>query len=90
MMSDAELRHVVGKAARSARLRLGLTQADVAERVNLASEVYGRLERGIMLPSVPTLRRLSLRARALNPAGRKILGLIAALLGRPGLRSHRA
>ncbi len=30
----------------------------MAERVGLATEVYGRLERGGMLPSVPTLRKL--------------------------------
>jgi transcriptional regulator with XRE-family HTH domain len=30
----------------------------VAERVGLATEVYGRLERGGMLPSVPTLKKL--------------------------------
>jgi transcriptional regulator with XRE-family HTH domain len=35
-----------------------MTQADVADRVGLASEVYGRLERGTMTPSVGTLRRL--------------------------------
>jgi ribosome-binding protein aMBF1 (putative translation factor) len=33
----------IGKAARKARLRKGLTQADVAERVKLTNEVYGRL-----------------------------------------------
>ncbi|RKI43377.1 XRE family transcriptional regulator, partial [Corallococcus sp. AB049A] len=48
----------VGAAARAARLKAGLTQADVADRVGIASEVYGRLERGKMMPSVPTLFRL--------------------------------
>jgi transcriptional regulator with XRE-family HTH domain len=37
-----------------------LTQADVAERIGVATEVYGRLERGLLMPSVPTLRRLCL------------------------------
>ena len=50
----------VGEAARSARMRAGLTQADVAERIGIAAEVYGRMERGKMMPSVPTLRRLSI------------------------------
>jgi len=49
----------IGKAARKARLRKGLTQADVAERVKLTDEVYGRLERGDMTPSTPTLAKLS-------------------------------
>ncbi len=40
-------------------MALGLTQSEVAEGVPLASEVYGRLERGGMLPSVPILMRLA-------------------------------
>lgn len=48
----------IGTAARAARVRANLTQEDVAERVGLATEVYGRLERGGMLPSVPTLKKL--------------------------------
>ena len=48
----------LGKAAREARLQAGLTQADVAERIEVATEVYGRLERGLMLPSVLTFWRL--------------------------------
>ncbi|EAU62519.1 putative transcriptional repressor [Stigmatella aurantiaca DW4/3-1] len=48
----------LGAAARLARQRLNLTQADVAERIGIASEVYGRLERGHMLPSIQTFRRL--------------------------------
>jgi transcriptional regulator with XRE-family HTH domain len=53
----------VGEIAREARIRAGLTQADVAERIGLATEVYGRLERGRMLPSVPSLRRLCIALR---------------------------
>lgn len=63
----------VGAAARSARMRAGLTQADVADRVGIASEVYGRLERGRMLPSVPTLFRLCL---ALQLSADATLGLV--------------
>ncbi|MCY1083783.1 helix-turn-helix domain-containing protein [Archangium lansingense] len=50
----------IGAACRAARQKLQLTQEDVAERVGLATEVYGRLERGNMTPSVPTLRKLCL------------------------------
>jgi len=50
----------IGDACRAARHKLELTQEDVAERVGLATEVYGRLERGKMTPSVPTLRKLCL------------------------------
>jgi transcriptional regulator with XRE-family HTH domain len=55
-------RHL-GSAAREARLRTGLTQQEVAEYAELATEVYGRLERGHMLPSLPTLMRLCLVLR---------------------------
>ncbi|MFY0568939.1 helix-turn-helix domain-containing protein [Archangium lansingense] len=55
---DEKLRHALGDAARAARLRLGLTQAEVAKKVRLKPGVYGRVERGAMVPSVPTLRRI--------------------------------
>ena len=48
----------IGEACRAARAKAGLTQEDVADRVGIATEVYGRLERGNMTPSVPTLRRI--------------------------------
>jgi transcriptional regulator with XRE-family HTH domain len=51
---------------------MGLTQADVAERIGMASEVYGRLERGHMLPSVQNLRRLCV---VLNVPPHELLGL---------------
>ncbi len=56
---DKELARTIGHRARAARTALKLTQAEVAERVELAAEVYGRLERGGMLPSVPTLMRIA-------------------------------
>jgi len=55
---DHKLAVLLGAAARDARLRLGLTQSDVAERMGMAMEVYSRLERGKMLPRTQTLRRL--------------------------------
>ncbi len=55
---DEKLQHVLGEAARAARLRLGLTQAEVAGKVGLEPGVYGRVERGHMMPSVPSLRRI--------------------------------
>ncbi|NOK16654.1 helix-turn-helix domain-containing protein [Corallococcus carmarthensis] len=55
---NGNLNTVFGAAARDARLRLGLTQADVADRVGIAMEVYSRMERGKMLPRAQNLRRL--------------------------------
>jgi transcriptional regulator with XRE-family HTH domain len=55
---EKQLATTVGEAARLARMRGGLTQLDVARGIGVATEVYGRMERGKMLPSVPTLLRL--------------------------------
>jgi transcriptional regulator with XRE-family HTH domain len=62
----------MGRVLREARLRASLTQADVAERVGLVTEVLGRTERGHMLPSVPTLRKL---CRVLRVDANTLLGL---------------
>jgi transcriptional regulator with XRE-family HTH domain len=77
---ERRLAAALGGAARSARMRAGLTQADVAERVGIATEVYGRLERGKMLPSVPTLRRLCL---ALRTSSDEFLGLSSSVSAAP-------
>ena len=70
-----KLSKLLGDTAREARHQAGLTQADVAERIGVATEVYGRLERGLLLPSVPTLRKLCLALRL--PAD-KLLSLSSA------------
>ncbi|MGZ3457687.1 MAG: helix-turn-helix domain-containing protein [Archangium sp.] len=57
MMTTVFQRHLA-RVARDARLRLGLTQVQVAKRTRLAPAVYGRIERACMMPSVPTLLRL--------------------------------
>jgi len=57
-VTDESLRACIGHTAKAARLRLGLSQWEVAERIGINSEVYGRLERGGMAPSIGTLHRL--------------------------------
>jgi transcriptional regulator with XRE-family HTH domain len=54
----------LGRALRAARMRAGLTQAEIAASVGIAPEVFGRMERGKMLPSVPTLFRLCVALRS--------------------------
>jgi transcriptional regulator with XRE-family HTH domain len=71
---SAKLAHCIGAAARAARNRAKLTQADVAERVGVATEVYGRMERGCSMPSVPTLRKVAL---VLGVSTDELLGLKA-------------
>ncbi|MBU8897337.1 transcriptional regulator [Corallococcus sp. H22C18031201] len=69
---NEELAIIVGEAAREARERLHLSQADVASRVGIALEVYARIERGRVLPSATTLRRL---CRVLSVRADTLLGL---------------
>jgi transcriptional regulator with XRE-family HTH domain len=57
---DEKLQRTLGEVAREAREHLGLTQAQVARKVGLVAGVYGRIERGDMMPSVPSLRRICL------------------------------
>jgi transcriptional regulator with XRE-family HTH domain len=63
----------LGRELRSARLSRGWTQAEVAERVGVAVEVYGRLERGMAVPRASTLVRL---ASVLEVSTDVLLGLI--------------
>ena len=49
---------VSGDLLREARLRAGLTQAELAERAGTARSQVSRYERGDVLPSLEALRRL--------------------------------
>lgn len=79
---NEKLAATIGKAARAAREQLGLTQVEVAELMDLSPIVYNRLERGRMLPSVPTLVRL---CETLKTSPEVVLGFSpAASRGRGG------
>jgi transcriptional regulator with XRE-family HTH domain len=66
----------VGSGLRTARLRAGLTPAEVAEAAFLPPEAYVRMERGKLLPSVHTLvalcRALRLSAGWLRPNSSRV------------------
>jgi transcriptional regulator with XRE-family HTH domain len=49
----------LGERLRARRRTLGLTQEALAEKVGIAPQFLGRIERGVALPSVPTLFRLT-------------------------------
>lgn len=49
---------VTGDLIREARLRAGLTQVELGERLGKAQSEIGRWERGQVLPSLETLRRV--------------------------------
>jgi transcriptional regulator with XRE-family HTH domain len=63
LMTKKKMTVHLGEVLREARLKAELTQADVAERVGVATEVYGRMERGHLTPSVPNLRKLCMVLR---------------------------
>jgi transcriptional regulator with XRE-family HTH domain len=48
----------LGAALRDARVRAGLSQEEVAERIDLDPAMYGGIERGRLVPTIPTLTRL--------------------------------
>lgn len=62
-MTKKKLTVHLGEVLRAARLKAELTQADVAERVGVVTEVYGRMERGNLTPSVLNLRKLCMVLR---------------------------
>jgi transcriptional regulator with XRE-family HTH domain len=55
---DETLQPRLGTKLRMARMRLELTQEQVARAVGFVPTVYGRIERGDMVPSTPKLRAL--------------------------------
>jgi transcriptional regulator with XRE-family HTH domain len=71
-VDDDVLRKNISVNARKARDALGLTQADVAAQADLSAQVYGRIERGHLMPSVGALVRI---ARALCTDTNSLLGL---------------
>jgi len=56
---NQQLARALGATARAARKQAGLTQVDVAGQIVMSSQVYARIERGEMLPSVTTLQELT-------------------------------
>jgi transcriptional regulator with XRE-family HTH domain len=65
------LARTVSQAARAARERLGLTQAQVADLIGISPVVYNRLENARVLPSIHTLMRL---CEALRVPSDELLG----------------
>jgi transcriptional regulator with XRE-family HTH domain len=73
--TKAQLAGHIGSVAREARTKAGLTQEQAAERIGVVTEVYGRMERGKILPSLPTLVRL---CKALGIDANPLLGFSAS------------
>jgi uncharacterized protein len=73
----------IGDLIRDARLAGGMTQAELAARANTSQPAVNRYERGVSLPSLPTLERLvraTGRSLALETTARRE-GLLSARSG---------
>ncbi|MGS0735065.1 MULTISPECIES: helix-turn-helix transcriptional regulator [unclassified Pseudomonas] len=46
---------VVGRAIAKQRIRSGLTQEEVAERLGVGNEAVSRIERGVVIPNIGRL-----------------------------------
>ena len=73
-----DVRQRFAATLRSARDGLGLSQEDLAERVELSVEALGRLERGRVLPRAETLLRI---ADATGLSVDALLGRVAPVPG---------
>ncbi len=58
-MASETLGKALGRNIAQARQRKGLTQAQLAERLEVNTETISRFERGFTLPSLETLDRLA-------------------------------
>lgn len=61
-----EIAKIIGAQARRLRRWRGWTQAGMSERLGMTAEAYGRLERGMSLPSFPTFIRACRNFHARN------------------------
>lgn len=55
----SDIKRLIGKQVARIRIESGLTQAQLAEQLDVATETISRLERGISIPSLKTLENIS-------------------------------
>ena len=55
----SDLSKLLGNRVREVRVRAGLTQAQLADRIDISHEFLSRLERGIKTPSLETAGRIA-------------------------------
>ncbi|MFJ3483537.1 helix-turn-helix domain-containing protein [Pseudomonas sp. NPDC090202] len=58
-IDQKQLAQVVGRAISKQRVRCGMTQEDVAERLGIGNEAVSRIERGVVIPNISRLLELS-------------------------------
>lgn len=57
--NDMELNKLIGSAIAKHRIAAGMTQAQVAEKLNISNEAVSRMERGTIMPTVARLIQLA-------------------------------
>lgn len=62
----------LGSSIRHARMRKGLSQEQVAKRIDMSSEAYGRMERGAYMPKLDRVMDI---CRVLGESPDRLLGL---------------
>lgn len=55
----SDIEKQIGAKITEIRLSTGLTQSQLAEKVNVSNETISRLERGITIPSLKTLEKIA-------------------------------
>ena len=76
-----DIARTLGANLRKARSRHSLTQAEMARLIDLPVELYARMERGALLPSMQLFVRL---CHVLDVSAGQLLGM-----SRPGMRLAR-
>ncbi len=81
---DKELAIFLGNSARQARKALQLTQERVAEQLEVSTEFYSRIERGLAHPSIDTFIRM------ISVLGASADALLGTAAGHPDARAPAA
>lgn len=59
MRKNARLPHILGNRVRKARKSSGLTQEELAEKVDISRVYMGYIEQGRYVPKLPLLEKIS-------------------------------
>lgn len=54
-IDDKQLAHAVGRSIAAQRIRCGLTQEAVADKLDIGYEAVSRIERGVVMPNIARL-----------------------------------
>ncbi len=69
-MTDDQIKKIIGKNLQDARKKIRLTQQEVADEVGIEANHYAKIEQGLAIPALMTLRKI---LKAINAKSSKIL-----------------